>query len=100
MIVKANNSSQGRGIFIADVDTKEKIDTVFEKILKIFKERSTVVVEQCIKQNNKMGKFHPGSVNTVRIATFIKDDGVDILFSFFRMGRNNSEVDNAGAGGY
>lgn len=99
VIVKDCNSSQGRGIFIVNATSAREIEENFAKVLELLKNETSVIVEECIEQNYEMGKFHPSSVNTVRIATFIKDNDIKVLFSFFKMGRNNSDVDNAGAGG-
>lgn len=99
IIVKANNSSQGKGIFIADVDTENKVNEIFKIIAENFNGKYSVVIEEWVRQSDKLGKFHPSSVNTVRIATFIRDDGIVLLFPRLRMGGNNSLVDNYSAGG-
>ena len=46
-----------------------------------------------------MGRFHPSSVNSLRIRTFRFDDRVEILPSNMRIGRGSSVVDNTGQGG-
>ena len=57
------------------------------------------IVEEVITQDLFMEQFHPDSVNTVRIPTIRLDDRTVIFHPFFRVGRGNAIVDNAGAGG-
>ena len=57
------------------------------------------ILEEVIVQSKKMQSLHPQSLNTVRVPTIRCSDGVHIFLPFFRMGRGDSIVDNAGAGG-
>lgn len=59
-----------------------------------------MLLEEPIVQSEDMARFHPASVNTVRIATFRQDGTVHILFTYLRTGRGGSVVDNASAGGF
>ena len=62
--------------------------------------RAGVILEELIEQAPEMARFHPASVNTIRCATFLKEGEVHILFTFLRIGRGGSVVDNGGAGGF
>ncbi len=57
------------------------------------------IVEELIIQVPEMAQFHPSSLNTIRVATVMFDDGVEVIAAFFRTGRGGNIVDNAGAGG-
>jgi hypothetical protein len=57
------------------------------------------IIEELIVQDEYMMALHPQSVNTVRIATIRMENRVVIFHPFFRVGRGESVVDNAGAGG-
>lgn len=57
------------------------------------------VVEERILQSSEMAAFHPESLNTVRVPCVMCRDSVHVVTPFFRMGRGDSVVDNAGAGG-
>ena len=61
--------------------------------------RNGYIMEEVIKQNPEMARFHPESVNTVRIPTIRTGDRVRVVIPFMRTGRGSSIVDNAGAGG-
>ncbi len=49
---------------------------------------NSVLAEELIVQNNKMSELYPGSINTVRIVTFLQKDlrEVSFLFSSVRIG--------------
>jgi hypothetical protein len=58
------------------------------------------IVEEIVVNEEHIRKFHPNSLNTVRIPTFLLKNGdVMIDFIFIRFGRDSSVVDNAGQGG-
>lgn len=60
--------------------------------------RPKILVEECVKQHEKMSAVYDGSVNTVRMVTLFKDGECIRLCSFVRFGRNGA-TDNFGAGG-
>ena len=95
-IAKPLNDACGNGVFLFDAAADGRSR---EELLAWFRGQD-VILEQPIVQCADMARLHPGSVNTVRCATFYKDGHVDILFTFLRMGRGGSVVDNAGAGGF
>lgn len=93
-MVKSIDGSLGKGIYrmtTADMDINECFQTVLAS--------GPCVVEQCIDQAYALARFHPQSVNTIRIGTFYNAGGIKILFSGFRTGTGNSVVDNTSAGG-
>lgn len=63
-------------------------------------DQGEVVVEEIIKQDDRLAAFHPESVNTIRMPVIIDTEGeAHLLGPFFRMGRGDSFLDNAGRGG-
>ncbi len=97
-IIKPLNSCCGQGVRIVDLTDVVDKETAIEQLVKEYK-NGGFIAEQLIVQSNEVGKFHPESVNTVRIATVLYDDGVEVLGAFFRTGRGSKVVDNCGAGG-
>ncbi|MBR1456672.1 MAG: hypothetical protein IJ594_05885 [Oscillospiraceae bacterium] len=96
LMVKAIDESCGRGIY--RVRTNEpgfSRDALFANVL----QSGECLLEERIEQDARMGNFHPESVNTLRVVTFVTGEGVDILFCFLRFGQGESCVDNGGAGG-
>ena len=57
------------------------------------------IAEQIIEQRMEMGKFHPQSVNTLRLNTIKCKDEILIKWSILRYGCGNRVVDNAHFGG-
>lgn len=97
-IVKPLDSSCGRGIQIIHLNLmNENTNNLFEQLLSDY--NGIFCVESLIKQVAEMEKFHPSSVNTIRVATIRMDDEVRIIHPFMRIGQHGNFVDNAGAGG-
>ena len=92
-MVKNLRGAFGKGNYISD--NSGDIGETFNKCLSV----APCVVEELIKGNEKLEAFHPQSINTIRISTFIKDDIVHPLFSTIRFGVGDHVVDNAGSGG-
>lgn len=95
-ILKPLNMSQGRGICLWTKDMDYADDVLMQ-----IKENNVgkVVLEEIIQQDPEMAAFHPSSVNTIRYVVDYKDDGVDRLFAFIRIGVGDNKVDNTSAGG-
>ena len=96
-ILKPDSAACGRGILI--IDATNETDALNRINEGIGNSDGLFVIEELIVQNEEMGRFHPQSVNTVRIPTIRFDDRVEIVHPFVRIGRGESIVDNAGAGG-
>ena len=74
----------------------EDANAAFDQIVAL----GETMVEELIGQSSDTAKFHPGSVNTVRVPVLIDVEGAPRVFHpFFRTGRGGASVDNAGAGG-
>lgn len=94
-IVKPLEDSCGRGVFIYDRSADGKSpEELLDELLP-----NPYIAEEVIRQAEPLARLHPGSVNTIRCATFMTDAGPEILFTFIRIGQGNSVVDNGGAGG-
>jgi hypothetical protein len=92
IIKKSCFSSGGKGVFFWSESESEKV------LLEFLKE-DDIVIQEVIDQHENVAKIHPSSVNTIRIMTLLFNNKVHILSSVFRMGCNNSKVDNASSGG-
>lgn len=57
------------------------------------------VAEEVVKQSSDFEKIYAGSVNTVRVVTYLRNDEFKILFSTLRIGGGGSELDSLSAGG-
>ncbi len=98
-ILKPNTGTCGQGIKILTISPNDQ--TAIENLVKEYcsKAGDGFIVEELVVQSAPMAQFHASSLNTVRLATIKYDDRVEVIASFFRMGRGGNIVDNAGAGG-
>ncbi len=96
-LIKPDSDACGRGIALVKGESTDERKKQIAKIVRGYRRRS--VVEELIIQDDRMAVFHPGSVNTVRVFSVRFDERVEIFHPFFRIGRGDSVVDNAGAGG-
>ena len=94
-IIKPYNSSGGRGICVKDIDGMDA-EACFDEMIA---SGDAVVCEELILQSEEMGKFHPSSVNTLRMPTIRDDEGVHLFHPLLRTGVGNAIVDNAFSGG-
>ena len=95
IVAKVVDECGGKGVDIYNLkDYKDK-----ETLFNILKENKQYLLEDYIEQNDKMNKLYSGSINSLRIITFVKDDGsVVILNTVLRIG-NGGVVDNFSSGG-
>jgi len=90
---------QGRGCFKINFEQLEDIQLV-EEIFKTIV-NSKYIIQETIKQHPQVSKIYAHSVNTVRLDTYIKEDGqVEILSGLMRFGVKEGIVDNPRAGGF
>lgn len=88
LIAKPFHLSGGRGIHLINNS---------RQISKIINEH--YILEEVVKNHERIGAFSD-CLNTVRIYTLLKDDGVLILSSCLRIGAPNSITDNMHTGGH
>lgn len=89
----ALESGSGRGIQFVKTDNMDAIKGILKGSDKDY------AVQKVIEQHPSLTSIHPGSVNSIRVASLLMDDGVHILSSCLRMGAGDSRVDNHHAGG-
>lgn len=93
IIAKVIDSSGGEGIEIYKVN--KDIKSLYNNIIN----KKQYLVEEVIKQHKKMSELYDKSVNTLRIITFITDDGnVKVLNKILKIG-NGENLDNGCLGG-
>lgn len=100
-ILKPTDSSCGHGIMIVDLAQCGDVEAKLQELIHTYCTggKDGFVAEELIVQDAHMASLHPSSVNTIRITTIRCDDGVEILPSFVKAGRDGKNVDNGGAGG-
>jgi hypothetical protein len=94
IVIKPYDGTFGIGVRIVEIKNGSQIEKLFQECLKY-----KLIVEEVISQNLDMAAFHPSSINTIRVNTVITKNETRIMSAAFRMGNNNSIVDNYSSGG-
>lgn len=88
-------TGQGHGVFCFRQDT---LMISPEKYLQSL--GNNFIIQERVKQHDKIAKFNPSSLNTFRIVTYRDRDNVYILNMTLKIGHTGEIVDNGHAGGY
>ena len=95
MTIKPEWAAYGNGV---EILSKENYPT--DDLIEYVIQKKGYILEEYILQDDFFAKYHPQSVNTVRIPAFLLNDKVIIHRPFIKMGVGDSVVDNGGAGGF
>lgn len=96
LFIKPKTKSRGRGAHKINVVSIEDAQKEYRLLVE---EGSDWIVEGVIKQNSEIAKWNPSSVNTIRVPSFLNQDGFYIVGTVLRCGRKGAIVDNAANGG-
>lgn len=96
-VKKSNFDSLGMGLKKVTIDENTVLRNLYDDLTVNGKR---ILLEELIEVHPDIAFLNPNSVNTVRITTFVDLNGnVTVQDSSMRIGRKDSFVDNAGAGG-
>ncbi|MDD3392628.1 MAG: sugar-transfer associated ATP-grasp domain-containing protein [Bacilli bacterium] len=93
IIVKPIDGTCGKKIEKITIKNKD-----YNELFNYLKTNNLLLIEEVIKQHDKLNKLHPTSINTIRIVTIAYQDKATILTAFLRIG-NGKVVDNFNSGG-
>lgn len=93
-IKKATESDGGHGVFY--LDTEGIRQNAMDIVSAIDGE---LIIQQPIKQHERLGRFNDKSVNSIRVLTLLTEDGVKVYSCLLRIGVNGARVDNSSSGG-
>lgn len=91
---QAVESDGGKGIAFWNKDTDD-----VALLDKLIHEYRNAIVQEIIEQSQSIAKFHPNSINTIRIMTLMRNSQVKIVSSVLRIGRDGAKIDNVSSGG-
>jgi hypothetical protein len=99
VIIKPSRESHGSGVQM--FSSKDGITDIKGKTVpQLFKEyKQNFLVQEWVRQHEKMAALNPTSVNTIRIVTFRSDMEILLIYAVVRIGKMGSVVDNQCAGG-
>ena len=96
-VIKPLDKSCGKGVQIIHVSNHPDLVKSYQEWLSEY--QNSFILEELIIEAKELAKFHPASVNTIRVPTIRMDDETLIIHPQLRMGQHGKVVDNAGAGG-
>jgi len=100
IVVKPLNLCGGKGVEVIEID-KSRLKNEYN-VLKIYNnlvKNEQFLIEEYIEQHESLRRLYGGSVNSLRVITFLDDNGeVQILNVILKVG-NGASVDNFSAGG-
>lgn len=99
VIKKTRDTSSGRDVAIANIINGVDTESNLAVIDIIKKMGHDWVCQERICQHESISDLYHGSVNTLRIVTYLIPSGVGVSPVALRLGRSGSLVDNAHAGG-
>jgi len=66
----------------------------------LFKSYGTnFIIQEKIKQHERMAALNPTSVNTIRLLTYRRGSDIELLYTVIRIGRKDKIIDNESSGG-
>ena len=72
-----------------------------DDLKKITKRMGTdYIIQEKVEQHHDIGRFHPSSLNTIRMMTLRFDSRISEISSILRLGVENSLIDNISQGGF
>lgn len=92
IIKPVQDTSSGIG-----VEKVQGIENIKKSLL--LRKGQSVVVQECIAQNEQLNKLYPDAVNTFRVITYIWNGKIYHVPLALRIGQGGSFLDNAHAGG-
>lgn len=95
-VKKRVDLSKGDGVELIKIDEiKAPLKEYFDQL----KASNVFQLEERIAQSARMCALNESSVNTIRCNAFVTRSGVRVPFTFLKVGRQGSFVDNGGKGG-
>ena len=107
-VVKPTSSHIGIGVHKIELSGTDNLRFIFDNFLKEAQENAkecfdndhSFLLEELIDQDERLSSIHPYSVNGIRITTLKTDNGIKILYPWFKVGANKSFVTSAAFGTY
>lgn len=97
-MVKPVNTCCGQGIKKIKLPESLNLSDIENFYEKLISSEYHYIIEEVIQQHPLLNKMCPTSINTARVVTLIKNEKVNIICAFFRIG-NGKCVDNFNNGG-
>lgn len=95
IVAKVANGTHGVGIDLYEIDASTNLRHLYNKL----RLNEQFLIEEAVVQHKDLNKLYSESVNSLRVITFLTDDGeVEILRTVLKIG-NREGIDNCRNGG-
>ncbi len=98
IFIKPRDGMQGKGTHLITaemVEDREMVDSLHQEII-----GGSFLFQEALQQHPLVSAIYPPSINTIRMDTFVHDDGrAEALTAFIRFGGDGRYVDNVSQGG-
>ena len=95
VLKNAENSEAGAGVTIL---SEEDPVMDFRRAIRFI--HGDALVQRAVIQHPDYAALHPESVNSIRVMTLLREDGVHVITSCMRVGVGETRTDNLGTGGF
>lgn len=101
VVKRTIGSYGGKDILFLDKDLRSSEGGKFNSIKSVVERLGNdFIIQEKVQQHHDIGRFHPSSLNTIRMMTLRFDGKIEELSTVLRFGMNNSLVDNISQGGF
>ncbi len=94
-LVKPRDGTHGDGVEIIDAAAVDDWAALYASLA----EKGQTLCEEVIPQHEELNAIWPGSINTVRTVTILKDGVAHVVAAYLRVGNGPRPVDNFNNGG-
>ena len=93
------DTGKGRMVKVYNINSRDK-DVESLKLSKLFRAyKKDFILQEVVEQSDVLKILNSSSLNTLRIMSYMNDNGVHIISAVLRIGSPDSEIDNYSAGG-
>ena len=84
-------------LFATDGEKTSLDNLCIKDLFKVYKK--DFILQECLEQSDVLKSLNPSSLNTLRVVSYLNDEGVHILNSVLRVGKDGCVTDNFSTGG-
>lgn len=95
VVVKPQDASHGDGVEKLRAEDVTDWQALYDRLTR----EGRTLCEEVLRQHPDLDRLWPGSINTVRLVTILKDGVGHIVASYLRVGHSERPVDNFNSGG-
>jgi len=96
IVMKPLDEINGKGILV--IDLNEITESQRLQMIHLLKNKR-YILEEKIKQHDRIAAFHPESINTIRMVTTLYEGNPIITSTILKMGTGDRRIDNFASGG-